>query len=332
MTISLRRGIDTATPAGGGSTRSPLLSIADGTPELVRFLTDLRPTEHNGELVGGIIPFFQHSNVPTLPQPDGWTGDNYPPRMTAICRKDPVLIEEFGGACYICDEIMPRHSDIKKPTERFFGLAVKREEVFEGTQRIGFRDATREVTRKTGDTEETSTQKALVVAAFSTFNFWNHLEAIYDLNGTVLDRDILIRRSGEKLKTVYSFAAHDAISIEHPVTHESARFDLRDPAFMARYLPEATTLGAAAACEKFLIDSIQDRWSDEFYGKFFDPNLRGISSASTSSAPAAPAPTPAPAPQASEAAMASLAERLGVTQTSAPVTTPAPATGMVDFG
>jgi hypothetical protein len=234
--------------------------------------------------------------------------------MPANCRRDP----QFGDAyddCYICDVIGPTLQFYKKPGQRYFALGVLREAVKEDGKILGYRDKMVEVTIKakegSGEEDKVVKQKAIVCLNMGWKNFFSILNGYASAYGTVLDRDYQITRQGEKLDTTYTIIPLNPISTdikdaEGTVLEAGVPFDLRDDRIMARYLPNAATLGYAGASDERLIEIIAERASDDFYGRFFDATK--TVAATPDAAPAAETqstngsvPASAPAPDANAA-------------------------------
>jgi hypothetical protein len=318
-----RRGASSA-PAntgGGNFVRSHYFSLKPGEKRIIRFLTDYEPEGDKG----GLLLLKQHFNVPTIEAPSDYTGDKWPQRASAVCRRDPNLTDQFDS-CIICDEIVPVHSDVRKAADRFWAVAAVRVQEWEDNRLVGVRDAKRTVVTKDAQGNEKETEELdLVVLNFSMNNFFGRLSAFYGLYGTLLDRDYQVERKGEGLKTEYEFAPLN------PITLGDGRiFDLREADLMARYLPRATEVGYAAASDEYLFPIIEQQYDDRHYGRFFDSRLRSAITPAESEA-SEPVVTPAPAVANTpdeEAQIAALQERLRP----AGETPPAPPGGLRDLG
>ena len=257
------RGIKAAQQQSAGFARIIFFSLKDGESATIRFLTDADPTDvGDGVLAGGWITVLQHQNVATKGAPAGFKG-NWPGHMTAICRNQDLseLGIESPFPCFLC-------GIGAKQTQRTWALAVLREEVREGGRTIGFRDMTREVVVKEG--QPPVTEPAIVVINLGRRNFFGPISGWYGRNGTVLDRDFAVTRTGDGLDTLYNPIGLDPIAVD-----ETGRtFDLRDPEFMSRYLPDvAGETDYAKASDTMLVPVLADRISDAYYGKFFDTNV-----------------------------------------------------------
>lgn len=257
---NFRTGADAAQEAakfsGGNWQRTNWFSIEDGEAITLRFLTD-----HDQW-----ITVDQHNNIKTKGAPADFKGDKWPERMYGVCRRDPAF---SFGECYICDFLVDGKA-VKKPSARQWALACIREEVLgDGSeemggpekkgQRIGFKDATRTVTRrKEGSKDETEEveEKAIVVVNQGWKNFFSTLQGYAGMNGTVLDRDYYIKRSGKGTDTTYAIMPFPPVE----------GFDVRNPDVRKRYESDLD-LGAV----------VTDKASDEFYARFFDPRVTASS-------------------------------------------------------
>jgi hypothetical protein len=260
------RGIKAAQQSAAGFARTTFFSLKDGESATIRFLTDADPTEvEPGVLAGGWITVLQHQNVQTKAAPAGFQG-NWPGHMTAICRAQNLTelgIDSPFADCALC-------MSGSKQTQRTWALAVLREEVREGGRTTGFRDVTREVVVKEG--QPPTTEPAIVVINLGRRNFFGPISGWYGRNGTVLDRDFAVTRTGDGLDTLYNPIGLDPIG-----TADGRTFDLRDPEFMARYLPDVEGPNDyATASDKMLVPILSDRISDAYYGKFFDTRVTWV--------------------------------------------------------
>lgn len=337
-TPNYRRGAEAAKEAskgGGNFARTEFFKLDDGEVAILRFLTDAEP-EPDGS--GGWINVLQHQMIPTKPKPEDYTG-NWPERMGCVCRNDEAFIGVYED-CYICDHIVDGNK-VKKPGTRTWALACIREEVLgDGSEelggpselgkRVGLRDATREVTipaKEAADgqparKEEKITEKKIVVVNMGFKNFFGILQAFAAKNGTILDRDFWIRRSGAGLDTQYQIVSEEPIRMENGEV-----FDLRESKFMDRY---KTNLD--------LIDTITERSDNEFYARFFDPRYSADDKGSIKETGASPEAKPSTEIDADK--MANLAARVrnypsADSENEAGEKAPEPAVpggGMKDFG
>jgi hypothetical protein len=284
------RGVKAAQQSAAGFARTTFFSLKDGDSATLRFLTDADPTEvAPGVLAGGWITVLQHQNVQTKSAPTGFQG-NWPGHMTAVCRAQNLTelgIDSPFADCALC-------MSGSKQTQRTWALAVLREEVRDAGRTTGFRDITREVVVKEG--EKPVTEPAIVVINLGRRNFFGPISGWYGRNGTVLDRDFAVTRTGDGLDTLYGPIGLDPIG-----TADGRVFDLRDPEFMSRYLPDVEgPTGYATASDKMLVPVLSDRMSDAYYGKFFDTRVQWTEpdkedkNSSVRGAPAAAATAAAP--------------------------------------
>lgn len=260
---------------GGGFKTTKFFKLKDGESGIFRFLTDYVGVDTpDGEVTGGWLPTNQHQNIETKGTPADFKGDNWPKRMAAPCRKDKIWKDDDGEDiypdCFICDH--PKENQ-RKATQRFWALAVVREQVLENGRVVGTKDGTRTYTRKNDDGEdEEVTEKDIVVVNMAYKNFFALLDGAGSRNGTILDRDYFIKRTGATMNdTSYAILPEDKITTT--VDDEQVPFDLRDDALMARYLPEAAEVGYAQASTNAIGEILSDRTSDDFYGRFFDTRV-----------------------------------------------------------
>lgn len=245
-----------ASKGGGQFAKTHYLSIEDGKSEILRFLTDKDDW----------IVVNQHQMVKTKPKPQGFEG-NWPDRMGAVCRADEAFEGMFSD-CFIC-EFLVDGKTLKKPGGRTWALACLREQVLgDGSpdmggpelkgKVVGVRDQVREIAKvdKEGKpTGETTLEKAIVIVNQGYKNFFSALSGFAGHYGTVLDRDYLVKRSGDDTSTTYQIIPLDPIEVDDKGT----KYDLRNPEFLAAY-GDVADLG----------ELVTERASDEFYARFFD--------------------------------------------------------------
>lgn len=248
---AFRKGADAAEEAAKRRSfqRDHYFSLDDQESCILRFITD-EPDW---------ITVLQYNFVPTKPAPkdkDGKPFERWPKSMSAVCRRDPAF-EGIYDDDYIGENIIdPRTKKLFKPQPRVWALACLREEVKEDGRVVGYRDKVREVevTRKGDDgreTTETVKEKAIVIVNMAQKNFFGILAGFARRYGTMLDRDYYIKRKGDDQNTTYEIVPLDKIE----------GHDLRDPETAAKYVPPTPLEEIVAA-----------RASDEYYGRFFDPN------------------------------------------------------------
>lgn len=252
---AFRRGADEAEQAAAAASanfaRTHFFKIDDKERVIIRMVTDAPEW----------IVVDQYQFLPTKPKPKDWEG-NWPTHMGAVSRQDPALKGMFEDDCIL--SMRDGKGKAYKPSPRTWALACMREEVIgDGTKamggpdkkgkRVGCRDATREVTRKKDDgTEETTTEKAIVVLNMGYKNFFAALDGFYREYDTVVDRDYVVIRKGTGTDTTYSLAPLDPIP----------GYDLRDPDIAKRYETDLT------------LDSvILGMADDDYYARFFDPKV-----------------------------------------------------------
>jgi hypothetical protein len=278
-----------AAQSGSRFHRTPYLSIEENEQEVLRYITDSDDW----------VYVLQHANVPTKNKPEGYTG-NWPQSMPAVCRYD----EAFKGIysdCYIDDAGLQNNWGRPcKPTIRVWALACLREEVIgdkkmfkageiEESQigkRLGYRDQMRDVDERNDKGEptgKTTQERAIVLVNFAPNNYFNALNSIYSIYGTVCDRDYVVKRTGEGKDANYDHIGYDMTQNLHPAFERDGKhFEETDS--WARY-------GQALKEQNIDLGSIiAERASDDFYARFFDPTKtpepRGGDKASGSSAPA----------------------------------------------
>ena len=300
---------------------------------ILRFLTDSHnrhPEQPMSKYNLAWLTIADHY-APTKPKPEYVNKDaNWPQKMSATCRKDPVFAAKYGGACFLCDTVK------NKPSKRTWALAVEREEVRnEQGQILGYRDKTREVfaTDEKGDLivvgtdsegkkeYQRKTVPAYIVMSMGWKNFFQPLEGQASYFNSLLDADWLITRTGTKNDDT-SYApirvAEQVLSDDNPWgLAAGTKYDLSIPGLMEKVYPDMPDLRKI----------ITDRVNDDYYGRFFIPGWtpEGFQAgqqqggqqatqtgqafmASAPSAPAAPTPPQGEAPTAD--ALAALQARV----------------------
>lgn len=233
--------------------RTSYLSMKDQEEQIVRFLTDSDDW----------LTVDQHNFVPTRSKPDDWPKEsNWPNSMSATCRKTKL---EDGSTlfddCYICDHMEKPDGKPYRASGRTWALAVLREEVTDDDGEVlGFRDQTEEVTKTVDGKEKNVTQPKVVIVNQGYRNFFSILQGFAGRYGTILDRDYFIKREGDSTDTTYQIVPLDPLDADHPETGEEVRFDLREPAFMAKYTDAMPDLE----------EVLMEKASEEFYALFFD--------------------------------------------------------------
>lgn len=111
-----------------------------------------------------------------------------------ICKKDPSMVEEFGGACELCDDL--KHS----PAERFVALAVELDPVKEGKRVTSLSVRTNRAKNKEG-VEQDYPQWGIVIQAAK--NFFSYFGAYSENSGDIRDVAWEIQREGASTDTKY---------------------------------------------------------------------------------------------------------------------------------
>lgn len=111
-----------------------------------------------------------------------------------ICQRDASMVEEFGGACELCDTL--KHS----PAERFVALAVELDPVKDGKKVTGLRVKTNRAKNKDG-VETDYPQWGLIIQASK--NFFSYFAAYADSSGDIRDVAWEIQREGGSTDTKY---------------------------------------------------------------------------------------------------------------------------------
>lgn len=239
-------GLERADPTGGYN-RDEFLKIDDGQTVAVRLL--------------GIdwIVVDQYGSVPTKPAPGNLKqGATWPKSMPAVCRRTQWIQEKIPQLSF--DPIHAAYPELKA-TPCWYGLAVVREQVYEGTQAVGWKDAQVPALDDQGNAIPGQTKPRIVVLSFRPTNFFNPLREtvrLYgvDQNGTsnILRHEVVIKRTGnDRNNTHYTFAA-----IPNP------SLDLSNPESMAYYM-QFVRPGSVNP----LLEIVLERATDEFYEQWF---------------------------------------------------------------
>lgn len=139
---------------------------------------------------GDIPKVLLHQMVP-VPDDRFDSGVRY---ENIICKKDPSMVEEFGGACELCDNL--KHN----PAERFVALAVELDPIKDGKRVTGLKVKTNRAKNKDG-IEQDYPQWGLVIQASK--NFFSYFAAYADSSGDIRDVAWEIQREGASTDTKY---------------------------------------------------------------------------------------------------------------------------------
>lgn len=259
--LNLRRGADTAEQLGkerrSGFARTEYFGLKDGEIAILRFLTDYN------EWPG----VDMHMMVPTKPPFEGFKKDgNWPKTMSAVClrTKDANGNPLVSDDCFICEHIVKGDSKSRfKAKERLFAIAVIRKEVKDPDSGVikGYVDDTREVKKTVDGKDELIVEKRIVLVEQAYSNFYANLNAARKMVGadTVVDRDYVVMRHGDKLDSEYIFQALAPLT-----TKDGAPFDPRvNPDVAKRYETDLD-----------ITDYIRNRSSEDFYARFFDTRVQ----------------------------------------------------------
>lgn len=215
------------------------------------------------------ITVDQHNFVSVKPAPEGYEG-NWPDKMGAICRNTKLDdgTPLYDDECYLCDVEPPKRREKKggdlkvvKPSSRTWARAIVREEVRDDNGDVlGYRDATEEIQPTDDDGNpkgDPIVQPKVVVVNQGYKNFFAILQGYAGRFGTILDRDIYIKREGSGPDdTVYQMVPLDPLYLDDNV------YDLRDPELRKPY-EEILDLE----------EVILERASEQFYARFFDKRV-----------------------------------------------------------
>lgn len=113
---------------------------------------------------------------------------------TFVCKKDPALVEESGGACELCDRV--GHEAV----ERYVALAIELEPVKEGKRVTSLR--VKEDTYKDRDGNDASSPRWGIVIQASK-NFFSYFVAYEEASGDIRDVAWEIHRDGGGSDTKY---------------------------------------------------------------------------------------------------------------------------------
>lgn len=111
-----------------------------------------------------------------------------------VCKKDPSMVEEFGGACELCDTL--KH----QPAERFMALAIDLDPIKDGKKVTGLRVKTNRAKNKDG-VETDYPQWGIVIQASK--NFFSYFGAYAENGGDIREVAWEIQREGKSTDTKY---------------------------------------------------------------------------------------------------------------------------------
>jgi hypothetical protein len=258
--------------------------IEDGERAYVQFVTDIWEW----------VTVDMHNMVPSKPKPADFTGENWPEKVSPICR-----LTKMGDGmpmyddCYVCANITdPRKQN--KPwakTARIWAIGVLREEVLgngspeQGGEammgkRVGFKDKKVEVAKIGPDGKPTSEKEmkpAVVLFTMGWKNFFSAIEGTAQVNdGTITNLNFAIIRSGKELDTTYQIT-----------NLGKTKRDFNDPKGAASLGIKVDPSKVDAEGHPYkeypseydMLRIIADRSSAEFYNKFLVPG--GASSGSS---------------------------------------------------
>ena len=282
--------------------RVPYFTIKKGEKAVLRFLIDAYAWDDGaGNSYPGWIVVRQHSYVPTKPKPltkadgkpyeGGWSDTR-----GAVCRKTilpgagGITIAEYlgdgDGGCFICDHMKKPDNKPYNANGKTWALACLREPVLgDGTEAmggekkkgkiVGYKDATREVTREGED--DPVIEKAIVLVNQADSNFFTTLKDHADIMETVLNTDFVVTRKEDGKDTDYGIVS----------LNNTQLFDLRTPGLLAERYPNLPNLPAI----------VMEQASEDYFTRFFDtrtenlpgkkPEADAEATASTEGAPAA---------------------------------------------
>lgn len=237
------------------------------------------------------ITLATHDYVPVKPAPASMDADKkkkWPETMTAICRTQQQLQGEYDN-CYICENLTKDDKNGKpRPWSKSgttFARAIHRERVkitqadvdagnapAEALGKWAMRDVMVEMD-ELDDKGDPTGRKVSVPEIFLVQQKWsNFFQQISimseEYDGTILDRDIKMTRTGVKLETAYT---------PTPL-NQTPNFDLSDPETRAPFdkvFPWSD-----------LIEFIDNLHSDRYFGRFFDPSYIDPDEEKKSSRPA----------------------------------------------
>lgn len=227
--------------------KTRFFSLDPESQMIVRFLTEVDEWAY----------VQQHTGVPTKNPPPGYQG-NWPESMPAVCRHDEAFKGQFFD-CYICDSgITDKWNKPCRPSIRVWMLACVREPVMEDGKVAGYKDAIVDVpVIRDGKVVEGETVKErnIIVVNMGMKNFFSGLKGIYGVYGSTTDRDFVVKRTGSGKESTYHIMPLDKIAGCEPGTEWWEKYE------------------KSIKSQNLDLDTmIDERASDEYYARFFDPS------------------------------------------------------------
>lgn len=284
---ALSYGVDEAEAMGdearknaGGARRGRVnfLSLKDKESIILRFLEDNWPT------------VLQHSFVPTKDVYEGASDavvDNWPERAGAVCRRTKGFEKFFPQGCVICDKPGADSWNGKyNPTPRLWVRAVERVKVRVESEAdaekygrpigtlLGIKDVEEEIDEIGADGEPTGNtiwRKKIIVVNQGSKNFFSTLKGYKEAYETVTDRDYVVTRRGEKLKTDYDIIPMDPVRRE-----DNSIFQMIDPEIVNGERTGRTLAEVYLEHAPKLTALIERQLTDDHYAKFFDPSIEFV--------------------------------------------------------
>lgn len=184
MATKFRTGTDLikqdAARKGGKRRFTPNIYWKPGDVRVLAWLTE-----------AGDIPKVRLHQMVRIPDDRFDSGVRY---ETFLCKKDPAIADEFGGACELCDDV--EHDAV----ERYVALAVELEPVKEGKKVKELKVKLDEYKDKDGN-DQTAPRWGLVIQASK--NFFSYFAAYDEANGDIREVAWEIHREGGSTDTKY---------------------------------------------------------------------------------------------------------------------------------
>jgi len=183
MASKFRTGTDLikSSAAGGGKRRfTPNIYWKPGDVRAIAWLT-----------AAGDIPKVRLHQMVRIPDDRFDSGFRY---ETFVCKKDPSMVEEFGGECDLCDRVGHEAS------EKFVALAVELETVKEGKKVKEVKVKMDQYKDKDGNDQE-AVRWGIVIQAAK--NFYSYFAAYDENSGDIREVAWEIHREGGSTDTKY---------------------------------------------------------------------------------------------------------------------------------